>query len=96
MARIGSVYVNLQVDVGQMSRFRTAAMEVETSSRRMRTALGSTTASVHALRSQMSMPYRARLFGDSLRTITRTNDEVQRLRASMVMLAAIRIPPADR
>ena len=89
MARIGSVYVNLQVDVGQMTRFRTAATEVEHSGRRMRAALNSTSASVSALRGQMSMPYRARLFGESLRTITRTNDEIQRLRASMVALAAI-------
>lgn len=89
MARIGSVYVNLQVDIGQMTRFRTAAAEVESSGRRMRAALGSTSRSVHTLRGAMSQSFRSRLFGESLRTITRTNDEVQRLRAAFVALSAI-------
>lgn len=89
MATIGSVIVSLDVDIGRMSRFNDAARTVESGSARMRRGLGATTASVSGLRASMSAPMRTRMFSDSLRTITRTNDEIQRLRASIVALSAI-------
>lgn len=87
---IGSLFVSLTADFHPFQRnMRAAEGVVASTSGRMRRDLGLTVQSTERLRGAFNQSYRSRLFGESLRTITRTNDEVQRLRASFVALSAI-------
>lgn len=86
---VGNIFIGLHVDIGQMSRFNTAAGDVERQSRRMNTALSGTTHSVRSLRGQFAQGIRFRIAADSLRDLTKATDEVGRLRAAMLGLAAL-------
>lgn len=77
------------MNVGRISQFTSAANTVAQGSQRIRTALAGTSKSVGMLHQNMSMPFRARLFGNALQTISRTNDELSRLRATFMALSAI-------
>lgn len=87
---IGSLFVSLTADFHPFQRnMRAAEGVVASTSGRMRRDLGLTVQSTERLRGAFNQSQRSRLFGESLRTITRTNDEVQRLRASFVALSAV-------
>lgn len=88
-AKIGSIYVALDVDVGRVSKFRDAANTIDRDSARIRTALGSTSRSVTQLQSHMNANFRARIFGNAIQTISKTNDELNRLRATFLALSAL-------
>lgn len=86
---VGNIHIGLYVDVGDTARFNDVASMVETSSRRMNSALGNTTNSVKSLRGQMSQSLRFKLASDSLRDITKASDEVGRLRAAILGVSAL-------
>lgn len=86
---VGNIHIGLYVDVGQTARFNDVASVVERSSRRMNTALGNTTTSVRSLRGQMNQSMRFKIAADSLRDLTKTTDEVGRLRAAILGLTAL-------
>lgn len=87
--RIGSLEIFLNVNTSGMGKFGTAARQVEFGSQRMNRALDRTSVSVRRVRTEMGYGWRMRMFGDALRTITRTNDELQRLRGLLVGTAAL-------
>jgi tape measure domain-containing protein len=86
---VGNIHIGLYVDVGESRRFSDVANIVERDSRRMNSALGSTTSSVRALRTQMNQSLRFRIAQESLKNLSQATNEVSRLRAAMLGLAAI-------
>lgn len=86
---VGNIHVNLLVNTGSTRSFTSAANLIGRDSDRMRRALGGTNTSVHALRASMSQGMRSRIFSDMIRQASQTNNEVAKLRASMMGLAAI-------
>lgn len=89
MAEVGSVWVGLNVDVSGVGRFSNAASVIGRDSARMRAGLAGTTRSIASLQNQMGRTQRIRLFGDSIRTISRTTDELSRMRAALVGISAL-------
>lgn len=88
-AQIGSVVVALDVDIGRISRFRDAAQVIDRDSNRIRSSVAGATRSLSGMQGVLGRGFRFRLFGESLRTITRTTDEIQRMRAAFIALSAV-------
>lgn len=86
---LGNIHVRLLVDTGNARNFTSAANVIGRDSDRMRRALGGTNHSVTALRASMSQGWRSRIFSDMIRQASQTNNEVAKLRATMMGLAAI-------
>lgn len=86
---VGNIHVRLQVDTGNARGFTSAANVISRDSQRMRSALGGTQHSVTALRATMSQGWRSRIFSDMIRQASQSNNEVAKLRASMMALTAI-------
>lgn len=88
-ATVGNIHVALYVDIASARRFTDAANIVDRDTRRMRAAVTGTDRSVTSLRNNFNQGLRFRMASESLRTISRTADELSRLRAVMLGISAV-------
>lgn len=86
---VGNIHVGLRVDTGGARAFTSAAGVIARDSDRIRASLGGTSRSVQSLRNTMSQGWRSRFFSDAIRQASQTNNEVAKLRASMMALTAV-------
>lgn len=86
---VGNIYIGLNVDTTGARAFNAVAGSVSRGSAQMRTSLGATEKAAERLRHTMSQGWRSRIFNDVIRQAASANNEVARLRATMMALSAV-------
>lgn len=86
---VGNIFIGLHVDTTGTRALGGMADSVVRQSHRMRQSLNGTGRSVAQLRSHMAQGYRSRLFDQMLRQATSVNNELGRMRAALLGVAAI-------